>query len=50
MVSWLREEKYYKIIAEEFNSPTAEKYFNTNYLMEILDVHKSGKENYSRKI
>ena len=48
--NWLREEKYYNIIKSEFLSDTANKYFNTKYLIEILDEHKNSNINNSRKI
>ncbi len=47
---WLKEDKYYNIIKEAFTGPTAEKYFNTDKIMEYLDGHKAGKGDYSRKI
>ena len=47
---WLREEKYYSIIKEAFSSEAATLYFNTNYLIELLDSHKKGKKDNSRKI
>lgn len=47
---WLKREDFYKKIKEEFESETANKYFNKNYLVQILDEHKSGKKNNVRKI
>ena len=47
---WLREEKYYNIVKEEFLSDTAKKYFNTDKIMKYLDAHFHGKKDYSRKI
>ena len=47
---WLREDKYYDIVRSHFTSPTAEKYFNTGYLLKVLDEHKSKKRDNSRKI
>lgn len=47
---WLREEQYYNIVKEQFTSKTAEKYFNTAKLLKLLDIHKSGKNDLSRKI
>jgi len=47
---WLREDKYYGIVRAAFSSPAAEKYFNTPALIELLDAHKSGKRDLSRKI
>ncbi len=47
---WLREEKYYNIVKTAFTSETAEKYFDTARLVKLLDTHKSGKADLSRKI
>ncbi len=47
---WLREDKYYNIVKEAFLSPAAEKYFKTKELVRLLDRHKNGKEDNSRKI
>lgn len=47
---WLREEKYYNIVKTAFTSETAEKYFDTVKLVKLLDTHKSGKADLSRKI
>lgn len=47
---WLKEDKYYNIVKDAFLSETAEKYFNTNRLVKLLDRHKQGKEDVSRKI
>ncbi len=47
---WLREDKYYQIVKEAFDSEAAKKYFKTAELMKLLDRHKTGKEDNSRKI
>lgn len=47
---WLKEDKYYNVVKEAFTSPAAEKYFNTAKLVALLDRHRSGKEDVSRKI
>ncbi len=47
---WLKEDGYYNIVKEAFMSETAEKYFNTKNLIKLLDRHKAGKEDNSRKI
>ncbi len=47
---WLREEKYYNIVKTAFTSETAEKYFDTAKLVKLLDTHKLGKADLSRKI
>jgi asparagine synthase (glutamine-hydrolysing) len=47
---WLREEQFYNIVKGYFTSETADKYFFGEKLIELLDAHKSGKRDYSRKI
>ncbi len=47
---WLKEDKYYNIVKEAFSSENAKKLFNTEKLIELLDTHKSGKYDLSRKI
>ena len=47
---WLKDEHYYGLVKDMFTSPTAEKFFNTNILVEYLDEHFHEKEDNSRKI
>ncbi len=47
---WLKEDKYYNLVKSEFLSQTADKYFNTKGLIKLLDQHKLGKKDNSRKI
>ncbi len=47
---WLKEDKYYNIVKEHFTSETAEHFFNTDMLVSLLDDHKNGKYDNSRKI
>lgn len=47
---WLREEQYYNIVKEQFTTEAAEKYFDTQKLVKLLDTHRSGKSDLSRKI
>ena len=47
---WLKEDKYYNTVKEAFTSDYAAKYFNTDRLVALLDRHRSGKEDVSRKI
>jgi len=41
--TWLKEEKYYNVVKEMFVSEIAEKFFNTDLLVKMLNEHKSGK-------
>ena len=47
---WMREDKYYNRIKEAFTSKEAEQFFNTNYLVKLLDQHKAEHLDNSRKI
>ena len=47
---WLKENEYYNTVKEMFVSAPAEQYFDTKKLVALLDRHKSGKEDVSRKI
>ncbi|MBQ8859954.1 MAG: asparagine synthetase B, partial [Ruminococcus sp.] len=47
---WLRDEHYYGIVKDMFTSPTAQKFFNTDILVDYLDEHFIEKEDNSRKI
>ena len=47
---WLKEDKYYNIVKDTFLSEDAKKYFNIEKLIKLLDKHKSGKKDNSRKI
>ena len=44
----LREEKYYEIVKEKFTSKTAEKFFDTEAVMKLLDAHKNGAHNMKK--
>lgn len=50
MPEWLKEEKYYNILKEAFTGEIAKEFFNTDELVKLLDIHKEGKHNNSRKI
>ncbi len=47
---WLKEEEYYSKVKTEFLSDTANKYFNCSELVKLLEEHKCGKADNSRKI
>lgn len=48
--AWIREEKYYNMIKETFTNETANKYFNTEVLVQMLDNHRSEKQDNFKKI
>ena len=47
---WLKEDKYYNIVREAFESKSAEQFFNREPLIKLLDDHKNGKADNSRRI
>ncbi|MDR0914464.1 MAG: asparagine synthase (glutamine-hydrolyzing) [Oscillospiraceae bacterium] len=47
---WLRDEKYYNVVKERFQSPTCYQFFNKDFLLNLLDEHFEGKEDNSRRI
>ena len=47
---WLRNEKYYNIVKEAFNSEISKNFFNTDVILNLLDDHYNGKWDNSRKI
>lgn len=47
---WMKEDKYYNLILEEFTSDNACEFFNTKKLVKLLEEHKKGKKDNSRKI
>ena len=47
---WLKEEKYYNIVRSYFVSESAKKFFNTAPLIRLLNDHRDGKADNSRKI
>ncbi len=47
---WLRDEKYYKVVKDMFQSDVSKKFFKPEQLIAWLDEHFSGKEDNSRKV
>ncbi len=47
---WLKEEPYYSKVKAAFESPAAAQYFNTDALTALLEGHRIGKADNSRKI
>lgn len=48
--NWLREDKYYNMVKETLTSKEAKEFFNTDYLVKLLDRHYNQKCDNSRKI
>lgn len=47
---WLKEDEYYNKVRTMFESDRAQKFFNTEKLVELMDQHRAGKYDNSRKI
>ncbi len=47
---WLKEDKYYNIVKEAFQSEDAQRFFHTEKLIKLLDDHKAGKADNSRRV
>ncbi|MBQ8297961.1 MAG: asparagine synthase (glutamine-hydrolyzing) [Ruminococcus sp.] len=47
---WLKEDKYYNIVRSTFEGASSQKFFNTAVLVKLLDDHRAGKADNSRKI
>ena len=47
---WLKEDKYYDLVKSYFESESSRQFFNTAPLLRLLDDHRSGKADNSRKI
>lgn len=50
VVAWLREDKYYTQVKRAFTSTEAMEFFDVKELLALLDQHKSGAKDNSRKI
>lgn len=50
LVEWLRDDKYYNVVKQYFNSDVAKQFFNIERALRLLEIHKSGKKNYARKV
>ncbi len=47
---WLKEDTYYQIVKSYFESDAAKQFFHTEQLMNLLNAHRAGKADNSRKI
>ncbi|PWJ15195.1 asparagine synthase (glutamine-hydrolyzing) [Ruminococcus flavefaciens] len=47
---WLKEDKYYELVKSYFEGESSQKFFNTAPLLKLLDDHRAGKADNSRKI
>lgn len=47
---WLKQDKYYALIKEKFESQIAKQFFNQEYIMKLLDDHKKGSAKNMKRI
>ena len=47
---WLKQDPYYEKVKAAFTGEAAEKFFHTGKLMKLLDDHRAGKADNSRRI
>ncbi len=47
---WVKEDKWYKQIRDDFTSDVANEYFDTDKLVKLLNDHKDGRAMNQRKI
>lgn len=47
---WLKEDEYYNRVKNEFTGDTAREFFNTEKLVSLLDEHRAGKKDNSRRV
>lgn len=47
---WLREDRYYEQVKRYFESETADRYFQKDRILKLLEDHKAGRHNNTRKI
>lgn len=50
VAAWLREDRYYELVREAFTSDVAAQFFNTDELVRLLDEHRSGSRDLTRRI
>ena len=47
---WLKRDKFYNMVKDAFTSETAAMFFDTDYIMALLDNHKNDKEKNMKRI
>lgn len=50
VVGWLREDRYYEKVKRAFTSATAMRFFNVDELLRLLDEHRGGTADNTRRI
>lgn len=47
---WLKQDKFYNMVKEKFTGDVAAEFFNTEYIMKLLDDHREGKAKNMKRI
>ena len=47
---WLKRDKFYGEVKDEFNSSEADEFFNIEYINKLLDDHREGKAKNMKRI
>ena len=47
---WLKRDKFYNMVKEAFTGDIAKEFFDVDYIMALLDNHRSGKEKNMKRI
>lgn len=47
---WLKQDKYYQLVKAKFESETADKFFNRDYILDLLERHREGKAHNMKRI
>jgi len=47
---WLKRDEFYTMVKDKFESDIAKEYFNTDYIMKLLNDHKAGTAHNMKKI
>lgn len=50
VAAWLKEDRYYDLVKQEFESAEAARFFNTDQLVALLDEHRAGTRDNTRRI
>lgn len=50
VANWLKQDKYYELVKSWFTGEEAQRFFNTDELVRLLDEHKAGTRDNTRRI
>lgn len=47
---WLRRDEFYNMVREKFTGEVADRFFNQDYILKLLDDHKNGTAHNMKKV